>query len=116
MEPWGVWAEGEASKVEWVATAVRETVVSVDVFPFCVAEQQQMLEFRVNDHPIGTHTWKDCESWQGTLTIPETVLDIGWNKLTIHPTYALRPVDVTEGANPDTRALSVGFTRLLIGE
>jgi hypothetical protein len=36
--------------------------------------------------------------------------------LTVRTDYAVRPVDISEGENPDPRALSVGFNKLRVDE
>ena len=119
VEPWGVWALGRESAVGWAATAGRETRFAVEAFPFCVDNQPtgQTVEFVVDDRVVGdqvvaAHRWDSCDAAQIEVVVPAELVAIGWNELTLRFGRADRPADVTGGANPDGRELSVGFTRL----
>jgi hypothetical protein len=114
-EEWGIWAEGMESRAQWVATSRTDQRLSVEVFPLCVAKQAQHITFETNGALLTTHAWRSCEPWSGEVTIPASLIQVGWNELVVTSAYAARPVDVTGGENPDARALSVGFTRLEIG-
>lgn len=113
LESWGVWAEGQQTTAEWVATAVREHKLDIEAFPVCAPEQQQLAIY-VNDTLLETRQWPDCEPWQQSVTIPAELVQIGWNRITFAAAYAISPAELTGGENPDGRALSVGFTRLNI--
>jgi hypothetical protein len=111
-EAWGVWAEGAVSRAQWVATARSEAQLLVEAFPQCVPGQNQSITVEVNGVPLLTYTWEDCQPWRSEVAIPASVVRVGWNDLNLHYGYAASPVDVTNGANPDPRPLSVGFTQL----
>jgi hypothetical protein len=111
-EDWGVWAEGESSQAEWVATAIDEYRLSVEAFPHCVPNEQQGIRIEVNGVLVGMHTWQDCETWVETLQIPRSAVQIDWNELSLKYAYSARPVDVTNSVSGDRRDLSVGFTRI----
>jgi hypothetical protein len=115
-EPWGIWADGVESRARWVATSQTDHRFSWEAFPHCVPGEKQSLSLKVNDVPLMTHQWEDCEPWQGEVVIPASLIQIGWNDMRFHYAYAARPVDITDGENPDPRDLSVGFARLEIEE
>ncbi len=112
-EAWGVWAMGRESVVGWAATAGRETRFAVEAFPFCVDNQPtgQTVEFVVGDRVVAAHRWDTCDAAQIEVVVPAELIAIGWNEMTLRFGRADRPADVTGGANPDGRELSVGFTR-----
>ncbi|MBN2006009.1 MAG: hypothetical protein JXA21_21805 [Anaerolineae bacterium] len=112
LESWGVWAEGTTSRALWIAAAQTDMLFSVEAFPHCVPEKSQSISIQVNGVPLATHQWEECESWSTQIAIPAALVKSGINDLTFEYAYAARPMDVTGGANPDLRQLSVGFTKL----
>lgn len=114
VEPWGVWAQGRESVIGWAATSVRETRFAIDAFPFCVdnAPTGQTVEFVVADQVVAAHRWETCDAAQLEVVVPAGLIDVGWNEMTLRFGRADRPADLTGGANPDGRELSVGFARL----
>ena len=114
VEPWGVWALGRESVVGWAATATGETRFAVEAFPFCVdnAPTGQTVEFVVATEVVAAHRWESCDTANVEVVVPAELVDIGWNEMTLRFGRADRPADVTGGANPDGRELSVGFARL----
>jgi hypothetical protein len=111
LEPWGRWAMGKQSIARWLGTAQKETVVNLTAFPYCIPDHFQILEIVVQGEVLLTHTWSDCEPWDGQLVIPAAQVHIGWNELELNYNYAVQPATVTSYANPDSRYLSVGFTQ-----
>lgn len=113
-EPWGIWADGTTSRARWVATAQTDHSLLLEAFPHCVPNETQSLTIEVNGQQLLTHQWKDCEPWSQEVIIPPSLIQIGWNDIWFHYDYAIRPVDLAGGENPDPRQLSVGFTQLEI--
>ena len=68
----------------------------------------------VNGVTLQEHHWQACEPWSGEIEIPGDLMRVGWNELALRYDYAARPSEVTQGANPDPRLLSVGFSKLAI--
>jgi hypothetical protein len=113
-EAWGVWAEGHESRAEWIATARAASRLVIEAFPECVPGQTQGLSLTVNGAALAEHRWQECESWSGEIEIPRDLVRVGSNELILRYDYAARPAEVTQGANPDSRLLSVGFTKLAV--
>ncbi|MGB3714076.1 MAG: hypothetical protein WA996_06570 [Candidatus Promineifilaceae bacterium] len=111
-EDWGVWAEGEKSRIRWVATIKKDHTLAIEAFPHCLEDLGQSLTLTSNERELAYHEWQGCESWQGSIVIPQEIVEIGWNDLSLEYGYAARPIDVTGGKNPDPRALSLGFSRI----
>ncbi len=114
MEDWGIWAIGTESRAMWLAERPGNYRLQVAAFPLCVPENHQKISIRINGREIGSHQWRDCESWEGELLIPASLVRVGWNEITFHYEYAFKPVEITKGTNPDPRPLAVGFTRLKV--
>lgn len=110
-EAWGIWATGEQSTARWFATNTAAARFAVEAFPHCVEGQPQRLEIVVAGTVIAAHDWTDCATWQTEIVIPAELVTIGRNEIELRFAHADRPVDITGSANPDTRPLSVGFTR-----
>jgi hypothetical protein len=115
-EPWGIWADAVESRVRWVATAQMDHRLAWEAFPHYAPGRDQSVSFEVNGAQLMTHEWKDCDPWSGEVIIPASLVEIGWNDVWLHYSHAVRPIDVTDGANPDLRRLSLGFTRLEVEE
>jgi len=115
LEEWGVWAEGQESQAAWVVMSSQDSRLRIEAFPYCLPDRRQSVSVIVNEHPLMTYHWTECETWQAEVTIPAAFIHVGRNSLIIKYDYAVRPVDVTHGENGDVRELSVGFTRLEIG-
>lgn len=113
-EEWGRWVEGTESQASWVSIGNIPYRLSIDVFPQCIPEKPQALRVEVNGAPVAEHRWQDCSNWASDITIPAAVVKVGWNEIVLHSDHADRPVDVTDGKNPDTRALSIGVNKLLV--
>ena len=113
-EDWGVWAEGQHSRVQWVAPILDDYQLTLEAFPYCVPNRQQTLTAEVNGISLGSLSFDGCSNLHQNILLPRPWLKIGWNTVTFSFAYALRPVDVTKGTNPDIRPLSVGFTQLKI--
>jgi hypothetical protein len=114
-EEWGLWAEGAASDARWGATAKSDYSLQIEAFPMCVPGMSQSLSLLVNNVPLSTYMWYDCDQWSADMEIPAAMVNVGWNVLTFRYAYAVKPVTVTKGQNLDERDLSVGFTKLQIG-
>ncbi len=112
-EEWGLWAEGRQSTAQWVATQVRDQQLTINAFPYCPANQPQSISIWVNGQQVGEHQWQACEEWQDAVTIPATLVNLGWNQIEFRYGYANQPVD-TNGAPTDARRLAVGFSRIHI--
>lgn len=116
-EPWGVWAAGEQSTAQWVATTTeQEVVLNLEAFPYCRDNQEQQIEIFLNDQPLTTYNWSGCENWNATLPIPPGRIQVGWNDFEFHYAYTAVPAEESGGENPDPRSLSVGFSRLMVEE
>jgi hypothetical protein len=113
-EGWGTWALGTRSRARWAATAREPQRLVWEAFPHCVPGESQTLTVTVEDVTLLTHRWDDCEPAGGEVLIPASLVELGWNDIYFHYGYAAQPVEVTDGENPDTRSLSLGFTRLQI--
>ncbi len=113
-EGWGRWAEGTESTAAWVAVKPSSHHLTLEAFPNCVPGQQQRLSVAVNGTPLADYVWQGCENWSTDISVPASLVRTGWNEIALRSAYAVRPADVTNGENPDTRALSVGVARLHI--
>jgi hypothetical protein len=86
--------------------------LDVSVFPLCVPGKQQRVTLAVNGKEVASHEWSDCEPWTSTVEIPSSLLQVGFNDLTVRAAFAQPPVD-----NPaESRQLSLGFKRLKVTE
>ena len=115
-EPWGRWAIGDTSHARWLVIQPHNYQLTLEAFPNCIPDQPQQLTVTVNQQPIATHQWEKCEPWLETITIPSEKLRVGWNDLTFSYRYGIAPSEQTQGANPDARPLSVGFSQLRLEE
>jgi hypothetical protein len=113
-EAWGRWIDGTEGRSLWVATARTAQRLSMQAFPLCVPGREQQISIKVNGIPLTTHDWVDCAAWSAEITIPPDLVRIGLNDLTVQADYAMSPADLSGGADPDPRALSVGFTKLRV--
>ncbi len=111
-EDWGVWAEGEKSRLGWVATTGGDRQLELEAFPFCLDDVRQTLSIFVKDRQLTHIGWEGCENRHLEITIPGEIVEIGWNQIDFHYGFAARPVDVTSGENSDPRPLSLGFSKL----
>lgn len=114
QEPWGVWIEGTEARADFVATAKGPSRLALEAFPYCVPGKEQSLSVELNRRELATYRSADCAGWSKALSIPADLVRIGWNNLVLRTTYASRPADVTTGANPDERPLSVGVNTLRV--
>lgn len=115
FEEWGVWSEGVTSDVRWVATAKSDYTVLVDAFPMCVPGKSQTISLVMKKTVLLVHEWyNDCGKLSVEVKVPASLVKVGWNEFVFGYAYAVKPVNVTNGQNPDERSLSVGFTRLEI--
>jgi hypothetical protein len=115
MEAWGVWAEGVASRAQWVSTASTAQKLELSVFPFCLPGQNQQIKVEVNGVQLLSHDWQDCEPWSTSVNIPAELVRVGANDLTVYSAYAASPSDVPNSGSEDTRQLSLGFSALHVG-
>ncbi len=113
-EEWGRWAEGTESTAAWVAIDQSPQRLTLEAFPYCLPDEQQRLSVEVNGAQLAEYSWQECETWSTEIMVPASLVQVGWNEVVLHSNYALRPSDVTNGDNPDSRALSVGVNRLQI--
>ena len=115
-EDWGRWIDGKEARSLWVATARAAHQLSIQAFPSCVPGRQQQISFEVNGLPLASHRWVGCDTWSEDIAIPRDLVRVGLNEVIVRADYAIRPIDLSGGENPDPRALSVGFTRLRVDE
>lgn len=115
-EDWGRWIDGKEARSLWVATARAAHQLSIQAFPSCVPGRQQQISFEVNGLPLASHRWVGCDNWSEDIAIPRDLVRVGLNEVIVRADYAIRPIDLSGGENPDPRALSVGFTRLRVDE
>ena len=111
FEDWGVWAEGLRSDAQFVVTSRAPVRLDLAVFPLCVPGKHQRVTIEVNGAASATHEWRDCEPWNAAIDIPETLVRVGFNDLTVRAAYAEPPL---QGGGSDPRKLSVGFSRLKV--
>ncbi len=114
VEGWGMWAEGTESRSFWIATHQTDHLLRVEAFPYCVPGWRQQLIIFINQRLLSSYEWDRCEARELAIGIPSAFIRRGANELTFKYGYAVRPVEVTSGQNPDSRLLSVGFSRLEI--
>jgi len=112
QEDWGVWAEGTQSDAQFVVTSRAPVRLDLAVFPLCVPGKSQRISLEVNGTAVADHEWRDCEPWNAAIDIPEALVQVGFNELTLRSAYAEPPPQAGGG---DPRKLSVGFSRLKIG-
>lgn len=110
-EDWGRWAETTEASLQWITTDEDGATLAVEAFPYCDPGTPQSVEFVVKEQVVGEHSWTDCDAWQGQIVVPPDLETIGPNEMVLRFRRADRPIDLTDGANPDIRELSVGFTR-----
>ena len=109
QEDWGLWAVGPESRAGFVAMNRQPHQIALEAFPNCLPGRTQTLTVLVNGERLAEKTWADCNPWVTTITIPVPLVRLGGNEVVFHPAYAVPP------AEGDTRALSVGFSRLMAG-
>ncbi len=114
LESWGIWAEGTESRSFWLASQKTGLRLSIEAFPYCVPGKRQRMKIVINGHTISTYEWSACDQRKFALEIPAAIVQRGVNEILFQYGYAVRPVEITGGQNPDARLLSVGFTRLEI--
>ncbi len=114
VEEWGMWAEGTQSHSFWIATHQTDHLLRIEAFPYCVPGRHQRLIIFVNQHTLSSYEWDRCEARELAIRIPSALIRRGANELAFKYAYAVRPSEVTGGQNPDSRLLSVGFSRLEI--
>jgi len=112
QEDWGVWAEGTQSDAQFIATSRVPVRLDLAVFPLCVPGKNQRISLDVNGTAVADHEWRDCEPWNTSVDIPEALVRVGFNDLTLRSAYAEPP---PQAGGSDPRKLSVGFSRLKVG-
>ncbi len=113
-EAWGIWAEGYKSRVTWLATSRQNHVLHIEAFPLCISGEHQVMRVKVNGYNLFEHLWEDCELWEGKITISASLVKEGLNEIVFEFKYAISPAKITQGQNPDTRKLAVGFKKLRV--
>ena len=113
-EAWGRWAEGRLSTARWAAPVDQNYVVRVSAFPHCVEGRQQWMTVHSGVHKLGELTFDGCSPASGEFVIHADRVTVGWNDLSFRYAYAVSPSAASQGAIPDTRLLSAGFTGLEI--
>jgi hypothetical protein len=108
QEDWGVWATGEASRADFVAMVQKPHRLTLEAFPNCIPGRMQAITVEVNGAKLAEHAWANCDPWSAAITIPAPLVRPGGNEVVIRPAYAVAP------AAGDTRALSVGFSKLQV--
>ncbi len=88
--------------------------LSVAAFPMCVPGRAQSLALIANGTTIAVQRWNGCNPWAADISIPAALVHVGENEIVLRAAVVASPRDVTHGANPDPRQLSVGVTRLRI--
>ena len=111
QEDWGVWAEGTQSDAQFVVTSHAPVRLDLAVFPLCVPGKNQRISLEVNGTAVADHEWRDCEPWNASIDIPEALVQVGFNDLTLRSAYAEPP---PQAGGSDPRKLSAGFSRLKI--
>lgn len=114
-ESWGRWIDGTEARALWVASKPAVYQLAIEAFPYCAPDRNQHLTVEVNGVAVATHQWIDCEPWSGMASIPSELIRPGANELVIRTAFGTRPVDATDGENPDSRSLSAGVTQLRVG-
>ncbi|WP_322798519.1 hypothetical protein [Thermoflexus sp.] len=115
-EPWGIWAEGRETEALWIVRNPRPARLELQAFPLCGAEIPQQIQAWINGSLVGEHTFSSCDEAHVSWKIPLHLIRRGTNVLRFQFAYAFPPLMVTQGRNPDTRPLSVGFRKLWIDE
>ncbi|WP_376792506.1 hypothetical protein [Thermoflexus sp.] len=111
-ESWGVWADSLSARALWMASRPTTFELEIHAFPFCPADSPQRISVLVNDRPLTTLLFPDCEEQLWVLRIPADWIRKGWNTLDLAFAYARSPAEVSGGRNPDPRTLAVGFRGL----
>jgi hypothetical protein len=114
VEEWGRWAESTASRVQWVSVARAPQRLSLEASPYCVEGHKQRVVVEVNGSALATQQWQGCDSLTIEVTVPSSLVNVGWNEAILRTEYALRPVDVSNGQNSDPRPLSIGVSKLYV--
>ena len=112
QEDWGVWAEGMQSDAQFVVTSRAPVRLELAAFPLCVPGKNQRISLEVNGTAVADHEWRDCEPWNTSVDIPEALVRVGFNDLTLRSAYAEPP---PQAGGSDPRKLSAGFSRLKVG-
>ena len=110
-EEWGMWAMDDSARISWYSTRREDARFLIEAFPYCVDDVGQEIEIIVNEKVLGSHKWDSCDPWQTEIVIASDDVEIGRNNIWLNFAESTRPIDHTNGQNPDTRPLSVGFTR-----
>lgn len=113
-EPWGVWAEGTLAWGTFTALAQQDHRLTVELIPHCVPGEPQSIMIRVGDTILAQQQWDACETWQTELIIPASLVQVGLNRVVFESERAWRPVDVTNGTNPDARLLGFAAATLYL--
>lgn len=111
-EDWGIWAEGTESKAAFILSRLEDLQMRIRATPLCLQGRYQVMTLFINDIELFKYQWQDCDILSRKITIPATILRIGYNKINLKYDYAARPIDITNGQSNDTRLLSVGFLSL----
>lgn len=114
-EDWGIWAEGETATLMFWLEDERRAVLEFSAFPLCVPGEQQWMEIRVNGSLWKSLRLETCDSLDFREQIPERMLR-RYNILSFRFAYARAPAEIPTLQSGDTRRLSVGFTRLRLGQ
>ncbi len=114
LEPWGRWIDGTEALASWVAMPSTAYRLTATAFPLCAPGRWQTASIEVNGTQVTSHQWNDCEPWSVQVAIPPDLVNVGSNTVAIRANYALSPNDVTAGANPDQRSLSLGMQALVV--
>lgn len=114
MESWGVWANGTRATGTFTVLEQQDQRLSLELIPHCVPGEPQSIIIQVGETILAEHQWADCTPWQADLLIPAALVRPGLNDITFEAKRAWRPVEVTEGANPDARLLGFAAATLHI--
>lgn len=115
-EEWGIWANGRLARAMWLALARKDHMLFLEAFPLCLPGENQRMDVKINKHLVAVHEWEDCNLWEGSIRIPASLIEEGFNELVFEFKYALSPNEITGGKNPDLRKLAVGFRKLKVEE
>ena len=107
-----MWGVGDESQAEWYATKSEAYDLTIRALPVCAPQKPQSLSIEFNGRTILSYAWKNCESFDTVVRIPNNDVQSGPNRLTFHYGSSARPFDLTSGRSADQRSLSVGFSEL----